>query len=98
MRQNCQFSPLLDRTPVQPEQAVRLGLALKNGRIPADMGPSEDLFNGIENPADILGRPADQFDAMDMQARYAAVRKPKEADPSSTTANPVNGAPASSQE
>lgn len=98
MIQSISFDPAHDRTPVQPEQAVRLGLALKNGRIPADMGPSEDLFNGIENPADIVGRPRDQFDAMDLQARYSAVRKSKSSDPSPATTPSVEGAPASSQE
>lgn len=98
MRQECKFDPVIDRTPVVPEQAVRIGLALQNGRIPAEMGPSEDLFNGIENPSDIVGRPRDVFDAMDLQARYSAVRKSKEGSQAPAPAAAPTGAPASSQE
>lgn len=64
MQQKCTYIPDVDRTPVVPDQAISLGLALSLGRVPANLGPSEALFNGIENPANIVGRPRDEFDAM----------------------------------
>ena len=45
---------VLDRCNVVSGLAVDLGEALRTGKVPTKVGPSDVSYNGIENPANIL--------------------------------------------
>lgn len=61
------YDPKKDRFPIIPEQAVQLGASVDLGRIPANLGDDGTRYNSIQNPANIVGKPRDYFDAVRMQ-------------------------------
>ena len=68
MRQeNLKYDPVRDVAPVQPYGFIDLRKALETKRIPADASAVPAAFNGIEDPAAVLGRPSDAFDSLAMQ-------------------------------
>lgn len=68
MEQRCTYNRTVDRCPVVPDQAIRLGKSVELGKVPSTVGFDSMHFNGIDNPSDIIGRPSDNFEAMQMQA------------------------------
>lgn len=61
------FNPIVDKEPVSQTGFVDLKSALVNNCVPADLASTEDVYNGIDDPASILGKPRDTFEAMEMQ-------------------------------
>lgn len=61
------FNPMRDRLPYQPNQAVDIGEAFASGVIPGNLSAQEVNYNHIANPADIIGRPRDEFEAMQIE-------------------------------
>ena len=66
-QENLHYDPVRDVAPVQPYGFIDLRKALETKRIPADASAVPAAFNGIEDPAAVLGRPADAFDSLAMQ-------------------------------
>ena len=62
----CRFDPNRDIKKVDQFGFVDLNECLANGEVPSEIADSEDQYNGIEDPAEILGKPADVFDAYRM--------------------------------
>lgn len=62
------FNPQRDKTPVSQTGFIDLKSAMVNNVIPSQIAESEDSYNGIDDPASILGKPRDVFEAMDMQS------------------------------
>ena len=87
---------VLDRCNVVSGLAVDLGEALRTGKVPTKVGPSDVSYNGIENPANILSRPSDVFDAMQME--QAALKLGTKKTETPAPAAEPQPAPASSQE
>lgn len=67
LQQNLKYDPVRDVSSVQPYGFIDLRKALETKRIPADASAVPAAFNGIEEPAAVLGRPADAFDSLAMQ-------------------------------
>lgn len=61
------FNPVKDKTPVSATGFVDLKSAMVNHTIPVGVASADSDYNGISDPASILGRPRDVFEAMDMQ-------------------------------
>lgn len=61
------FNPVKDKTPVSVNGYVDMKSAMVNFAIPSQIPGTDDDYNGIDNPASILGKPRDVFEAMDMQ-------------------------------
>lgn len=57
------FDPKRDIAPVDQVGFIDLHDAFVNGSIPGDLGVSEESFNGVDDPASLLDRPSDKFDA-----------------------------------
>lgn len=63
----CMFNPIKDKTPVSSTGFVDLQSAMVNSAVPSQIPGTDDDYNGIDDPASILGKPSDVFEAMDMQ-------------------------------
>lgn len=57
-----EFSPNLH--PVEQSGYIDLRVSSASGVVPADLEGTEGSFNGIDDPASILGMPDDQFSAI----------------------------------
>lgn len=66
MKRSYSYDPKKDRFPIVPEQAVHLGTSIDLGKVPANLGEDGSRYNSIQNPANIVGRPRDYFDAVRM--------------------------------
>lgn len=62
------FNPQRDKSSVSQTGFIDLKSAMVNNAIPSEIAETEEQYNGIEDPASILGKPTDVFEAMDMQA------------------------------
>lgn len=62
----CRFDPNRDIKKVDQFGFVDLNECLANGEVPSVIADSEDQYNCIDDPAEILGKPADVFDAYRM--------------------------------
>lgn len=99
MKQTTKFSPERDRQGVLAGLAVNLGECLAAGSVPAKLGPSDVEYNGISNPADVMAKVGDAFEAQRLEAALRAsadmVDKAEKEEPKPA---PEKGAPESSQE
>lgn len=84
-----------DRCPVMPGQSVDIAAAIQSGRVPVSAAPDQSTYNGIDNPLDIIGRPRDYFEALELEASYRSYRKPEAKSDEKSVAAP---APESSTE
>lgn len=66
--EKCPFNPKVDKSPVSLLGYVDLKSAMVNHALPSQIAESEADYNGIEDPASIMGRPTDVFEAMEMQS------------------------------
>lgn len=94
------YNPSVDNQAVVSGLALDLGSALKTGKIPVKVGPSDALYNGIDNPANVGGRPSDIFDSMRMEREvYMSAKAAAAAKKAAAKSEPASGgAPATSQE
>lgn len=63
---NCVFDELKDVHDVDQFGFIDLAECLLNGEVPANIADSDDQYNGIEDPSEILGKPSDVFEAYKM--------------------------------
>lgn len=82
------FNPMRDRLPYQPNQAVDIGEAFASGVIPGNLSAQEVNYNHIANPADIIGRPRDEFEAMQIERNLLETPEDKPADVEATPPAP----------
>ena len=61
MRTFARFNPVCDIERVSPEGALDLCKAYSLGSIPSNLDSVESDYNGIEDPASIIGKPDDVF-------------------------------------
>lgn len=84
-----------DRCPVMPGQSVDVAAAIQSGRVPVSAAPDTSTYNHIDNPGDIIGRPRDYFEALELESSYRSYRKP---DDENKTVDVASPAPESTQE
>lgn len=60
---NQDYNPERDIAPVDQVGFIDLHDAFVNGSIPGDLGVDEAAFNGVDDPASLIDRPSDKFDA-----------------------------------
>lgn len=70
------FNPKRDKTHVSQTGYIDLKSAMVNNAIPSEVAETDEQYNGIEDPASILGKPTDVFEAMDMQAHINSFTPP----------------------
>ena len=71
------FNPERDKTAVSETGGVDLRAALVNSCIPAGVVDTDESYNGISEPASILGKPRDVFEAMEMQSHINTFQSPE---------------------
>lgn len=64
----CKFSPERDIKAVVQFGFINRKESFATGIVPTVLPDSDVAYNGIENPAAILGKPEDVFDALHMQS------------------------------
>lgn len=69
---NCVYDPVRDLKPVEQFGFIDLKTALDSSVVPSQMPESEVDYNGIEEPAQVLGSPRDVFEAIDAQKAIEA--------------------------
>lgn len=69
----CRYNPVMDLSSVSQTGFVDLKNAFANNSIPSQIVGAETDYNGIEDPASILGRPSDVFEAMVMESYVKSV-------------------------
>lgn len=70
---DCRFNPSKDVSPVSQTGFIDLKNAFANNSIPSQVVGAESDYNGIDEPASILGRPSDVFEAMEMESHIKSV-------------------------
>ena len=65
---DCRFNPARDVVSVSQTGFIDLKNAFANNSIPSQIVGADTDYNGIDDPASILGRPTDVFEAMEMES------------------------------
>lgn len=81
---DCKYNPIVDLNPVSQTGFVDLQKAMVNNCIPSNIVASEQDYNGIDDPASILGKPSDIFEAMDMEGYVKEAGTKSESDSASS--------------
>ena len=66
VRVDCGYNPLRDISPVAPDDSIDLHAAFESGFVPNESAVSESDFQNIDDPKSIIGRPANEFEAIHM--------------------------------
>lgn len=64
---NCVYNEVCDNFAVEQYGFVDLCEVISNGAVPTFLSDTEVEYNDIEDPASILGKPHDVFEAYRMQ-------------------------------
>lgn len=62
-----------DLTPVSQTGFIDLCDAMVSGVVPSQLPDSDEVYNGIEDPESILGKPSDVFEALRMESYINSV-------------------------
>lgn len=65
--ENCVYNEISDNYAVEQYGFVDLSEVIANGAVPTFLSDTEVEYNEIEDPASILGKPHDVFEAYRMQ-------------------------------
>lgn len=64
---NCVYNEICDNSPVEQYGFVDLCEVISNGAVPTSVSDTDLDYNDIEDPASILGKPHDVFEAYRLQ-------------------------------
>lgn len=73
MRSHGRYNPAVDLQPVSQTGFIDLCDAIVSGVVPSQLPDSEEVYNGIEDPESILGKPSDVFEALRMESYIKSV-------------------------
>lgn len=62
------YNPIKDMSPVSQTGFIDLCDAMVSGVVPSQLPDSDEVYNGIEEPESILGKPSDVFEALRMES------------------------------
>ena len=68
----CKYNPLKDNMQVDDFGYVDLVDILSKGEVPGDIGIDESMYNDIDDPSLIIGKPYDNFSAIRMMDEVKA--------------------------
>ena len=81
----CEYNDIVDIKEVDQFGFVDLNECMANGQVPSSVSNTEDEYNGIDDPASIMGKPHDVFEAYKMQDYVKSVGKTKTDNKETTT-------------
>ena len=67
----CKYNPEKDLGEVSPNGAIDLAKAITEGYVPPVAEGLGENFNDIEDAASIMGKPHDEFEALELASEYA---------------------------
>lgn len=70
--ENLKYDPVRDKAPVDQYGFIDLKSALSESVVPSQLPESDSDYNGIDDPASIVGRPEDVFEAIESQRAFEA--------------------------
>ena len=73
----CEYNDITDIKEVDQFGFVDLNECMANGQVPSTVSDTLDEYNGIDDPASILGKPHDVFEAYRMQDYVKSAGKTK---------------------
>lgn len=76
--ENCSYNEETDNTAVEQYGFINLAEVIANGAIPSSVSNTEMEYNDIEDPASILGKPHDVFEAYRMMDHIKTAGKVKD--------------------
>lgn len=71
---NCRYNPSRDVESVSQQEVISIADAFVNGLIPDNVIAQETEFDGNENPESIIGRPANEFEALHLSETVKNLR------------------------
>lgn len=71
----CDYNDIVDIKEVDQFGFIDLNECMTNGQVPSTVSDTETDYNGIDDPASILGKPHDVFEAYRMQDYVKSVGK-----------------------
>lgn len=80
LQENLIYNPQRDLCKVSQVGFIDLTKAFASGVVPDKIADSEASYNGIEDPASILGKPSDVFEALEMESYIKSAGKTPEKD------------------
>lgn len=83
----AKFNPVKDIQEVDQFGFIDLVKAFQNGYVEGDSDIRTDSYNNIEEPASIMGKPSDVFDALRMQDKMISSIKEVAAKQSASPTN-----------
>lgn len=63
---DCSYDSMRDIHSVDQFGFIDITSALESGSIPSYCEPTDDMYNGIDSPEGVLGKPSDIFEAYRM--------------------------------
>lgn len=72
----CEFVKVRNVSEVEQTGFVDLASALANHSVPSDIESSDETYNGIDDPASIMGKPRDVFEAAHVRETVANYTPP----------------------
>lgn len=76
----CNYNVMTDIKEVDQFGFVNLNECMANGNVPSTIADSEAQYNDIDDPASIMGKPSDVFEAYKMQDYVKSVGVSKKND------------------
>lgn len=76
--EKCSYNEETDNTAVEQYGFINLAEVIANGAIPSSVSNTEMEYNDIEDPASILGKPHDVFEAYRMMDHIKTAGKVKD--------------------
>lgn len=80
VQDNLVYNPKKDLCKVSQVGFIDLTKAFASGVVPDKIADSEASYNGIDDPASILGKPSDVFEALEMESYVKSVGKTPDKD------------------
>lgn len=74
------YNPRRDKKPVEQFGFVDVVKVMQTNSLPAVTAEGSDVYNGIDDPKAILGKPHDVFEAMAMQSAINDYKAPEKAE------------------
>lgn len=71
VQNDVRYNPAKDYSEVDQFGFVDIRKSMINGYVPNDLQSDSSLFNGIENPSSIVGKPSDIFESYRMMDSLA---------------------------
>lgn len=75
---NIEYNPLTDVSLVDQFGYVDINECIATNTVPAGLNPTDESYNGLDDPNSIGGKPSDVFDGISMARSLSSRQSPEE--------------------